>query len=128
MAWANGLRKEWYSQSVVVPATSGTYGFGPRFGATKDGAGWDSFQGCTAWLEGALASATVELWVPKLSVIAAGARSFGELVNDDFVYSGQTFTSAEAMETWVLAGVPCFEIRIKSGGTGGTVVLNATAL
>ena len=128
MGWANGLRKEWASESVVVPATSGAYGYGPRFGATRDGVAHDSFQGASAWLEGTVADATVEVWVPKLSVVKAETRSFAELVNDDFVYSGQSFTSAEVMETFVFAGIPCFEFRIKSGGTGGTVVLNATAL
>ena len=128
MAWANGLAKEWKSESVVVAATSGSYGFGPRFGATGDGQAWESYQGCTAGLETALTDATVELWLAKLSVAKAGTRSFAEYVNDDFFYSGQSFTSAEGSETFVLAGWPCFELRLKSGGTGGTRVISATAL
>ena len=128
MAWANGLRKEYFTQSVVIAAASGSYGYGPRFGATADGVAWDSFQGVTAWFSTGVTDATCELWLPKLSVAAAGTRSFAEYLNDDFVYSGQSFTAAEVSETFVLAGVPCFELRVKSGGTGGTAVLAACAL
>lgn len=128
MGWANGLRKEYHTQNVVIAGVSGAYGYGPRFGATPNNQAWDSFQGCTAWFESGVTDATCELWVPKLAVAKAGTRSFKEYLNDDFVYSGQSFTAAEVMETFVLAGVPCFELRVKSGGTGGTAVIAATAI
>ena len=128
MGWANGLRKEHKSESVVIAATAGAYGYGPRFGATPDDVAWDSFQGCTAWFAAGVTDATCEVWVPKLSVALAGTRSFKEYLNDDFVYSGLSFTAAEVMETFVFAGIPCFELRVKSGGTAGTAVIAATAL
>jgi hypothetical protein len=128
MAWANGLRKEWAVQTVPIAAAAGAYGMGPRFGATKDGQGWDSFQGATVGVETSVASMVVELWLAKLGPAAAGTRSFAEYTNDDFFYSGQALDAATGGETFVLAGWPCFEVRVKSGGTGGSPVIGVTAL
>lgn len=128
MGWSNGLRKEWYVQSFTVPATSGSYAFEKiRFGGTASGQAWDSFQGVTAWFETGVTDATCELWLAKLTP-ASGGEPFAAYENDDFVYAGQSFTAAEASETWVLAGCPAGEIRVKSGGTSGTAIVAATLL
>ncbi len=128
MAWANGLRKEYKVQTLALAAAANSYAMGPRFGATGDGMAWDSFQGVTVAVETSVASMVVELWVAKLGPASAGTRSFAEYLNDDFVYSGQALDAATGAETFVLAGWPCFEIRVKSGGTGGSPVVSATAL
>lgn len=128
MAWANGLRKGYAVETVVISSTAGSYGMGPRFGATGDGQGWESYQGVTIGVETSVASMVVELWLAKLGPAHAGTRSFAEYVNDDFFYSGQALDAATGAETFVLAGWPCFEVRVKSGGTGGSPVISATAL
>lgn len=122
-----GKRKEWAVQTLALPAAADSYAMGPRFGATPDGQAWDSFQGVTVGVETSVASMVVELWLAKLSVAQAGTRSFKEYVNDDFFYSGQALDAATGAETFALAGWPCFEIRVKSGGTGGSPVIAATA-
>ena len=128
MTWANGLRKEYKVETLALAATAGAYAIGPRFGRTKDNQAWDSFQGCTVTVETSVASMVVELWIAKLGPAAAGTRSFATYVNDDFVYSGQALDAATGTETFVLAGWPCFEIRVKSGGTAGSPIISATAL
>lgn len=127
MSQITGKRRAYKVGTFTVPATSGNYAFEKlRFGGTGDGVGWNSFQGVTALFETGVTDASCELWLAKLSVADAATRSFEEYLNDDFVYAGQTFTAAEVMETWALAGWPCFEIRVKSGGTAGSAVVAAT--
>lgn len=128
MGWANGLRKEHKVETLALAAAANSYAMGPRFGATKDGVAWDSFQGVTVAVETSVASMVVELWLAKLGPAQAGTRSFAEYLNDDFFYSGQALDAATGAETFVLAGWPCFEIRVKSGGTGGSPVISATAI
>jgi hypothetical protein len=128
MSWANGLRKEYKVQTLALAAASGSYAMGPRFGGTADGQAWDSFQGVTVGVETSVASMVVELWLAKLGPANVGTRSFAEYVNDDFFYSGQALDAATGAETFVLAGWPCFEVRVKSGGTGGSPVISATAI
>lgn len=128
MNWANGIRKEWKVETLALAAAADSYAYGPRFGATPDGQGWESYQGVTVGVETSVASMVVELWLAKLGPAAAGTRSFAEYVNDDFFYSGQALDAATGAETFVLAGWPCFEVRVKSGGTGGSPVISATAI
>lgn len=127
MGWANGLRKEYRVETLALPAASDSYAMGPRFGATKDGQGWESFQGVTVGVETSVTGMVVELWLAKLGPAHAGTRSFAEYLNDDFFYSGQALDAATGAETFALAGWPCFEVRVKSGGTGGSPVISATA-
>lgn len=127
MGWANGLRKAHAVETLALAAASGSYAMGPRFGGTADGVGWDSFQGVTIAVETSVATMVVELWLAKLGPAVAGTRSFAEYLNDDFVYSGQALDAATGAETFALAGWPCFEVRVKSGGTGGSPVVSATA-
>lgn len=127
--FATGLRKEYQTATIAITSTASSYGFDKlRFGGTKAGVAWESYQGVTACFETGVTDAVCELWLAKLGPAHAGTRAFADYVNDDFVYSGNTFTAAEVSETWVLAGWPCFEIRVKSGGTGGSPVIGATAL
>ncbi len=127
MAWANGLRKEYKVQTLALAAAANSYAMGPRFGATESGQAPDSFQGVTIGVETSVASMVVELWLAKLGPNAAGT-AFADYTNDDFFYSGQALDAATGAETFVLAGWPCFEVRVKSGGTGGSPVVSATAL
>ena len=78
-------------------------------------------------METSVATMVVELWLAKLGPAVAGPRRFAEYLNDDFVYSGQALDAATGAETFALAGWPCFEVRVKSGGTGGSPVVSATA-
>lgn len=122
-----GKRKAYAVETLALAAAANSYAFGPRFGATKDGQGWESFQGVTIGVETSVATMVVELWLAKLGPAYAGTRSFAEYTNDDFFYSGQALDAATGAETFVLAGWPCFEVRVKSGGTGGSPVVSATA-
>jgi hypothetical protein len=122
-----GKRKAYAVETLALGGTAGDYAMGPRFGATAAGQGWDSFQGVTIGVETSVTSMVVELWLAKLSVAQAGTRSFKEYTNDDFFYSGQALDAATGAETFALAGWPCFEVRVKSGGTGGSPVIAATA-
>ena len=128
MTWANGLRKEMKVETLSLAAAADSYAFGPRFGATESGMSYDSFQGVTIGVETSVASMVVELWLAKLGPAMAGTRAFADYLNDDFFYSGQALDAATGAETFVLAGWPCFEVRVKSGGTGGSPVVSATAL
>ena len=128
MTWANGLRKEMKVETLALPAAANAYAMGPRFGATESGQAYDSFQGVTIAVETTVASMVVELWLAKLGPAQAGTRAFADYLNDDFFYSGQALDAATGAETFVLAGWPCFEVRVKSGGTGGSPVVSATAL
>lgn len=128
MGWANGLRKEHKVETLALPAAANSYAMGPRFGARPDGVAWDSFQGVTVGVETSVTGMVVELWLAKLGPAQAGTRSFAEYLNDDFFYSGQALDAATGAETFVLAGWPCFEIRVKSGGTAGSPIISATAL
>ena len=121
-------RKAYAVQTVPVAAAAGSYGMGPRFGAVGDGVAWESFEECQIAVETSVASMVVELWLAKLGPAHAGTRSFAEYLNDDFVYSGQALDAATGAERFYLAGWPCFEVRVKSGGTGGSPVVSATAL
>ena len=62
----------------------------------------------------------VELWLPRI-----GATK-GSMIDDDYKYSGKAF-GASGAETWALAGYPGAQIRVKSGGTGGTAVVSCSA-
>lgn len=128
MTWANGLRKEMKVETLSLPAAANSYAMGPRFGATESGQAYDSFQGVTIGVETSVAAMVVELWLAKLGPAMAGTRAFADYLNDDFFYSGQALDAATGAETFVLAGWPCFEVRVKSGGTGGSPVVSATAL
>jgi hypothetical protein len=114
--------KEAYRQTFTVPSTSGSYA--PEriaFGEVPAGLPPDSFQGVTAVVLTTVASMVVELWLPRVG-ITSGAH-----IDTDYVYSGQALDAATGGETFVLAGYPGAQIRVKSGGTGGSAVVSASA-
>lgn len=112
--------KEKYRVSFAVPATSGSYA--PEriaFGEVASGMPEDTFQGVTALVEGSVTAMVVELWLPRI-----GATH--PKLDTDYFNTGK-FLNATGGETWALAGYPGAELRIKSGGTAGTAILNASA-
>lgn len=76
--------------------------------------------GVTALVEASGASgAIVELWLPKVgNGVTTG-------IDADYTYSGNFLTSGSL--TWPLASYPGAQIRVKSVGSAGTTVVNATA-
>lgn len=114
--------KEAYRQTFTVPSTSGSYA--PEriaFGEVKSGMAPDAFEGVTAHVHTSVTDSVVELWLGRVG-IAGGAH-----INTDYKYSGQAVDAATGMETWALAGYPCAQIRVKSGGTSGSAVVSASA-
>ena len=115
--------KEAYSQTFTVPAASGSYAFERiAFGEVKAGQAPEMFEGITASVYTSVATMVVELWLGRVG-ITSGAH-----IDTDYTYSGQALDAATGMETWALAGWPCAQIRVKSGGTGGSAVVSATAI
>jgi hypothetical protein len=117
--------KERYRLAFTVPSTSGGYAFERiTFGAVRSGQPEDSFQGVTAMIEGSgVATAVLELWLPRLD---AGSKHPSDFIDSDYSYAGKSVT-ATGGETWPLAGYPGAQIRVKSGGTSGTMTVSATA-
>jgi hypothetical protein len=114
--------KEAYRQTFTVPAASGSYA--PEriaFGEVPSGMPPDSFQGCTASVHSGVTDATIELWLPRVGVVG------GTHIDSDYTYSGQALNAATGAETFVLAGYPGAQFRVKSGGTAGSAVVSGTA-
>ncbi len=106
-------------QSFNVPATSGTYA--PEritFGSASTNVIPDALLGLTSLLESAPTGATVEIWLPKLGAAVPATDA-------DYFYSGDSHTSGRL--TVPLASYPGAQIRVKSGGTAGAAVVDATA-
>lgn len=111
-----------FQQTFTVPGASGSYAFERiAFGEVPAGVFPMSFEGVTVSVDSAVTSAVVELWLPRVGV--AG----GEHIDGDYTYSGQALDAATGAETFVLAGYPGAQIRVKSGGTGGTATISASA-
>lgn len=111
--------KERYNQSFTVPATAASYAFERMtFGERPSGMPQDSFQGVTVAVQSGVTDAVYELWLPKVGAVQ------GSMVDDDYDLWA-TITSPG--ETKVLAGYPGAQVRVKSGGTSGTAVLNGSA-
>lgn len=130
MLVSNGVRKEGYRQTFTVPAASGSYA--PErltFGEKKSGMAWDSFQGVTASVDasGSVTSMVVELWLPRVWKEGDTTATDGSRLDSDYSYSGLALDAATGAETWALAGWPGAQIRVKSGGTGGTASISACA-
>ena len=120
--------KEQARQSFTVPAASASYAFERlTFGEVAAGVPPDSFFGMTAVVDTAVAAATVELWLPRID---AGTKHPSTFIDSDYVFSGETIPVTVAIpgaETWALAGYPGAQLRVKSGGTSGTLTISATA-
>ena len=111
--------------TFVVPATAGdyaperiTFGLPGVEPTTRE----EELQGITVALESGPANAVVELWLAKVGTRpdAAGAPEDG-----DYFYAGKALTSGYMTSS--LAGYVGAQIRVKSGGTAGNAVVNATA-
>ena len=119
---ANGKVQQAFRETFTVPAASGSYA--PEriaFGEVPSGLAPMSFEGVTAVVNTSVATMVVELWLPKVGVAS------GSHIDTDYTYSGQALDAATGGETFVLAGYPGAQIRVKSGGTGGSAVVSASA-
>lgn len=119
---ANGKVQQAFQQTFTVPVTSGSYA--PEriaFGEVPVGLAPMSFEGVTATVNTSITAMVVELWLPRVG-IASGAH-----LDTDYTYSGQALDAATGGETFVLAGYPGAQIRVRSGGTDGSAVVSASA-
>ena len=111
---------EAYSQAFTVPATVGSYA--PErltFGEPAAGVSPKAIRQVAAFTQGtAIATAVVELWVLRVGASVP-------FLDGDYTYVGQTAT---AWNVWELAGLPGCQLRVKSGGTGGTHTVSASAV
>lgn len=113
------VRKEMQTVTFSLPSTSGSYSAQRlTFGEVGSGQAKESYQGITVSVDTSVASMTVELWLPS---VAADVP----FIDGDYTYSGKSI-GATGSETWALAGYPGCQIRVKSGGTGGSPVLSAS--
>lgn len=105
--------------NFVVPAGAGSYA--PQFltlAKPNASAARDALIGVTALIEQGVATAVLELWLLKRGGDPANSA--------DFYNTGKSITAAGA-ETWPLASWDGAQLRVKSGGTAGTMIVSATA-
>lgn len=108
-------------QTFTVPSASGSYAFERwTFGDVASGMPWDAFQGVTINVATSVAGMIPELWL-----LRANATK-GSVIDSDYTYSGK-YIGATGSETWALAGYPGGQIRVRSGGTGGSAVITCSA-
>lgn len=107
------------SKSFTVPAGAGSYA--PEFlnlvKPNQDGA-FENLLGVTVLVESGVAAAVVELWLLKRG---------GDPTNDAHFFNTGKSITASGSETWPLASWDGAQIRVKSGGTAGTLTASATA-
>lgn len=104
-------------KSFAVPAGAGSYA--PEritFGSASTSVPNAGLLGVTAVVESYPANAVLELWLLKIGGIVGTDADY-------FLYKSITVGG----ETWPLASYPSVQLRVKSGGTSGTMVVNATA-
>ena len=125
-------RKSAHRASFTVPGVSGNYANERMtFGAVGAGEVEQSFMGVTVLCEGAVASATVELWLPQ--VCSDGAVLPENRTDANYFYSGQSsgstaLTTGQSLAfTFALAGWPGGQIRVKSGGVQGPMSVSMVA-
>ena len=111
---------------VNVPAVAGDYASERiTFGSVSAGDIEQSYMGASVLVEGTLAGATIELWLPQVSdgTLAASNRT-----DANYFFSGSAIGAPlTGAGTWPLAGWPGLQFRVKSGGTPGAIGINATA-
>lgn len=107
------------SKNFTVPVGAGTYA--PErltLAKASQSQAYDSLIGVTALIEQGVAAAVLELWLLKRG---------GDPTNDaHFMNTGKSIT-ASGSETWPLASWDGAQLRAKSGGTAGTLIVSATA-
>lgn len=143
---ADHVVKQKDRKTFAVPLTSGDYAAERiTFGAVSTGLAEQSFMGVTALIEsgptGAAgpSGAVVELWLPKVADSTEGKASFDDA---DYHYAGLVVASPRTAvvsavstgatvsygsATWPLAGYPGAQLRVRSGGVAGSLVVSGTA-
>lgn len=103
-------------QTFTVPATSGQYA--PerlQLNSQRSSVQSVGLLGVTALIESAPSGAAIELWLLRVG---------GDPMNDaDYCL----FDSSPVSKTWPLASYRGAQIRMKSGGTGGSATISASA-
>jgi hypothetical protein len=79
---------------------------------------YESLIGVTALVEAGVAAAVVELWLLKRG---------GDPADDAHFFNTGKSITASGSETWPLASWDGAQLRVKSGGTAGTLIACATA-
>lgn len=124
--------------TMNLPAVSGDYAEERiTFGKVSPGQQEVSLTGITALLEGSPPSgASVELWLPKVADAGESHADFSDV--DDYYFAGQVLAAPRATfaaagsevsygsATWPLAAYPGGQLRGRSGGAGGEMVVSAT--
>lgn len=108
-------------QSFTVPATNGNYATERiSLASPSENAPSPGLLGVTIAPEpGGAADAVAELWLLQIG---------GDPTDDgDYFYSGKSVTSGGEATTIPLASYPGAQIRVKSGGTSGSLVVNVAA-
>ena len=111
-------------QDFTVPSASGSYAFQRiTFGMPSNSTTPATpLQGVTVSVDVSVASSSVEVWLPR---VGGGTKSPSAFVDTDFQYSGYSIAASGAL-TMPLAGYRGCQIRVKSGGTGGTATIAAS--
>lgn len=137
MSKFNNRARKWKDRATFnVPSISGSYAnesliFGGRLNRTAGLSADEAFEEVMALVEGPMpAGSVLELWLRKNSDNTEGAATMDDF---DYVLGGANFSTIAASASpggirWVLSGWPGGMIRIKSGGTLGTVAVSANAL
>lgn len=106
--------------SFTVPVTSGTYA--PEritMYPLEDAAA--GILGAQVLVEAAIAATTIEMWMSKIGATDLTADA-------SYFLSSNTFSGAAAGSTyWPMVSWPAVQFRVKSGGTAGSLIVNATA-
>lgn len=141
MSKFNNRARKWKGrQTFNVPASVGGYAnevlaFGFPLGVPQGslnpanaGVSDESYEEVMALIESIVAGATVELWVRKNSDDTEAVATMD--LSDYFLFPTPSVGTPTVVGVlrWVLSGWPAGIIRVKSAGTGGAMVISATAL
>lgn len=112
--------------SFTVPGVSGNYASERiTFGAVGVGEIGQSFREVTALVEGPFVSgATLELWLPR---VADGTEAASARTDADYFNSGLTPLTSTGAVRWQVSAWPGAQIRVKSGGVPGSLVVSASS-
>ena len=125
------VARERFRQVFNLTSTANNAYAGERitFGVVPAGVREDSgIGGVTVLVETTCAAATVEMWLPRLQDGTTPASTIG-ITDGDFFYSGHNIVgSANGSFTHPLAAWPGAQIRVKGGGTTGTVTVDASSV
>ena len=72
-------------------------------------------------VEAVVAACTIEMWMSKIGATDLSADA-------SYFLSSNTFSGATAGSTyWPMVSWPAVQLRVKGGGTSGSLIVNATA-